>query len=66
MADADDDWLDYLGAAYEVIRRWEETRLYRAILTLREAAMLAEEIAVALRQAHEQGRGDSGLDSVTR
>jgi hypothetical protein len=63
MAEADDDWLGYLGEAHEVIRRWEQKRLYGAILTIREAAMLAEEIAIALHDAHDQGLRDGGSES---
>lgn len=62
MTEPDDVWLGYLGEAHEVIRRWEQ-RLYGAILTIRDAAMLAEEIAVSLRIAHDQALGAGGSES---
>jgi hypothetical protein len=54
MPTAEDDWMEWLSDGHNVIKDWE-AQSQRSLLSVADAAILAERIARALRQAYERG-----------
>jgi len=57
LSDQDIAWLHWLGQGHEVVRRGEQKRTRGAILTVDDAAALAQAIALALRDASNRAAG---------
>jgi hypothetical protein len=55
MHETNEAWLRWLAEGHAVIRQWERTSNH-PLLSVAEAALLAEQIARALTLAFERGR----------
>jgi hypothetical protein len=55
MPTAEDDWMEWLTEGHRVIEEWE-SKGQRPLLSVADAAILAERIAHALRRAFDRGR----------
>jgi hypothetical protein len=62
MPTAEDDWMELLSEAHNIVKQWEGQRQGRS-LSVADAALLAERIARALRQAFERGTQAQKQDS---
>jgi hypothetical protein len=54
MPTAEDDWMQWLSEAHRVVKDWEDGSTGR-MLSVVEAALLADGLARALRRASEMG-----------
>ena len=54
MPTAEDDWMELLSEGHNIVRQWEAQR-QGPMLSVADAALLAERIARGLRQAYERG-----------
>ena len=60
----EDEWMAWLAEAHDVVLRWEEQRT-GPLLSLSDAAHLAEHVARGLSDAYDRGRHATNPEGAT-